>query len=211
MAKTLMYGLNGNTEVPLQVDANGVLTGGGTGGGGDASAANQALQITQETAINTALGTVTASPTTNTVLARLKDLLTGIILATGSNIIGRVGIDQTTPGTTDSVSVKTRAKTVATLLNAVTTNQTSAAAAVPASRRAIQASISGTGAVSGTVTVFGNNTNAASGGVLLATLSLSGTSSDVTGADIPAEWPFMYCTLASISGTGAAVTVSVGY
>ena len=34
------------------------------------------------------MGEVQASPTSNTLLARLKDLLTGIILATGPNIIG---------------------------------------------------------------------------------------------------------------------------
>jgi hypothetical protein len=49
------------------------------------------------------LGRVTASPTANTVLGRLKDLLSLIVLAAGSNIIGKVGIDQTTPGTTNKV------------------------------------------------------------------------------------------------------------
>lgn len=51
------------------------------------------------------MGEVQASPTANTVLDRLKALLTGIVIATGSAIIGRVGIDQTTPGTTNKVSV----------------------------------------------------------------------------------------------------------
>jgi hypothetical protein len=51
------------------------------------------------------LGRVTASPTANTVLARLKDLLSLIVLAAGTNIIGKVGIDQTTPGTTNLVSI----------------------------------------------------------------------------------------------------------
>lgn len=46
------------------------------GSGGDASAANQVLQITQETALNTVLGTVTASPTANTVSDRLKTINT---------------------------------------------------------------------------------------------------------------------------------------
>lgn len=50
------------------------------------------------------IGEVQASPTANTVLDRLKQLLTGIILAAGSNIIGRVGIDQTTDGTTNKVA-----------------------------------------------------------------------------------------------------------
>jgi hypothetical protein len=36
-----------------------------------------------------------------------RDLVANIVLAAGSAIIGKVGIDQTTPGTTDSVSVAT--------------------------------------------------------------------------------------------------------
>ena len=55
----------------------------------------------------TRVGEVQASPTANSVLARLKDLLTGIVLAAGSAIIGKVGIDQTTPGTTNRVDVGT--------------------------------------------------------------------------------------------------------
>jgi hypothetical protein len=51
------------------------------------------------------LGKVTASPTANTVLARLMDILSLVVLAAGSNIIGKVGIDQTTPGTTNGVQV----------------------------------------------------------------------------------------------------------
>lgn len=98
------------------------------GEAGDATAANQATQIaaeqailakliaapateakqdaaiTQETAINTRLGEVQASPTPNTVLDRLKALLTGIVLAAGNAIIGKVGIDQTTDGTTNRVN-----------------------------------------------------------------------------------------------------------
>lgn len=49
------------------------------------------------------IGKVTASPTANTLLARLKDLLTGIVLAAGTNVIGKVSIDQTTAGTTNKV------------------------------------------------------------------------------------------------------------
>jgi hypothetical protein len=74
-------------------------------GATDATEAKQDAAITQETAINTILGTVTASPVANTVSDRLKQLLTGIVLNTGSNVIGKVGIDQTTPFTTNAVSI----------------------------------------------------------------------------------------------------------
>lgn len=61
-------------------------------GGGDASAANQTSQITQETAINTVLGTATASPTANTISDRLKTIATNTGAATpaGPNAIGAV-------------------------------------------------------------------------------------------------------------------------
>lgn len=54
------------------------------------------------------VGAVEANPTSNTILARLKDLLTGIILAAGTNIIGKVRLvtsngDEVTDDTTDAV------------------------------------------------------------------------------------------------------------
>jgi hypothetical protein len=52
------------------------------------------------------VGEVQASPTSNTVLDRLKALLTGIALSSGSNVIGKVSIDQTTDGTTNLVAAK---------------------------------------------------------------------------------------------------------
>ncbi len=55
----------------------------------------------------------------DSLLGRLRDiydavtgLLTGVVLAAGSALIGKVGIDQTTPGTTNAT-----ARTKATLLN----------------------------------------------------------------------------------------------
>lgn len=85
-------------------------------GAGDASAANQTSQITQETAINTVLGLIAdatvAAGATGSVSAKLRratqgleDLKTLIVLAAGANIIGKVGIDQTTPGTTNLVAL----------------------------------------------------------------------------------------------------------
>jgi hypothetical protein len=48
------------------------------------------------------MGEVQAAPTSNTVLARLKDLLTGIVLAAGSAVIGKVQLD---PGTSGGLSI----------------------------------------------------------------------------------------------------------
>lgn len=58
----------------------------------------------------TADAAVTAGAT-GSISAKLRsisrDIVANIVLAAGSAIIGKVGIDQTTPGTTDSVSVST--------------------------------------------------------------------------------------------------------
>lgn len=45
----------------------------------------------KQDALATIVGAVTASPTANTVLGRLKDLLTGISLAAGENHLGSIG------------------------------------------------------------------------------------------------------------------------
>ena len=106
-------------------------------GGADASAANQALQIMQETALNAAIGTTadaaaandTATATITSFAKRLQQRFTALLgilpsdltgggnfktavaeaLPAGTNIIGVSGVDQTTPGTTDSVTVKASA------------------------------------------------------------------------------------------------------
>lgn len=51
------------------------------------------------------VGEVQDAPTTNTILARLRNLLTNIVLGAGSAIIGKVGIDQTTPGVSNKVVI----------------------------------------------------------------------------------------------------------
>jgi hypothetical protein len=77
---------------------------------GAATASNQSSQITQETAINTVLGTqadtawVSGSGTAISILKNIAGGVGGAIPA-GSNLIGKVSIDQTTPNTTNAISV----------------------------------------------------------------------------------------------------------
>ena len=52
------------------------------------------------------IGEVQATPTVNTLLRRLKDILSLVVLATGTNTIGKVEIAQTTPGLTNGVQPK---------------------------------------------------------------------------------------------------------
>jgi hypothetical protein len=91
--------------------------------GASASPATEAKQDTGNTSlasIDTKFGQVQASPTANTLLARLKDLLTGIVLAPSTNNIGDVDVltlkgaanlanGQVTAGTTSAEVVALRA------------------------------------------------------------------------------------------------------
>lgn len=77
-----------------------------------------------------------------------------------------------------------------------------------AANRTFQSYISGTGAVTATVLIEGSND--AVGWVLLQTHTLSGTTTDVAGVPSSAQWEFVRARLTAISGTGAAVTVTMG-
>jgi hypothetical protein len=61
---------------------------------GEATESKEATQLSVKTAVEalqTATGAVTPSPTANTLLARLKDILSLTVLAAGENHVGEVG------------------------------------------------------------------------------------------------------------------------
>jgi hypothetical protein len=79
---------------------------------GAATAANQATANTSLSSLDTKVGEVQATPTANTLLDRLKALLTGIVLAAGDNLIGRFKLSDGTTvatvrelGTNDALNV----------------------------------------------------------------------------------------------------------
>lgn len=76
-----------------------------------------------------------------------------------------------------------------------------------------QASILGTaGAQTATVIIEGSNEEQPGGNFLaIGTITLSGTSSDSQGFVSQAKWGFVRARLTAITGTGAAVTVTMGY
>lgn len=102
-----------------------------------------------------------------------------------------------------------RAKKIIKLLDSVTTTQTGAFIKIPAGSRTIQAVVTGTGAVTATVEFYGSNNEITANGILLATSTLSNTTTDSTGAVITAEYDVMWAKLISISGTGAVVNATV--
>jgi hypothetical protein len=97
---------------PLRVDTTGDLctnAGGGGGGGAITAAINSyavgALQDGADATQGTKADAAYAGSGSATVVSILKGIYNALVAAlpAGSNIIGKVGIDQTTPGTTNAV------------------------------------------------------------------------------------------------------------
>lgn len=100
--------------------------------------------------------------------------------------------------------------TIVNLLSGVTTTVTGQVFTIRgALPRVVSAKVSGSGAVSATVEIYGKAGDGGSN--LLATFSLSGTTSDNDGVGIEVPWPEMWAVVTAISGTGAALTVTTGY
>lgn len=119
---------------PLQLDGNGNLRvnimAGGSGGGAVTMAAGAVASgayvsgALVDGAIAT-LGTQADLAWTSgngTAISILKSISTGVgsAIPTGANVIGKVGIDQTTPGTTNGISVASDAGTVTAGTTAIT-------------------------------------------------------------------------------------------
>ena len=102
-------------------------------------------------------------------------------------------------------------KKIITLLNAATVPVVSGKAALENEKSTIQATVTGSGAVTATLLVEFSNDNV---GWIPAgaspTISLSGTNLATDGFKVDAAWVYVHCELLSITGTDAAVTLTVG-
>jgi hypothetical protein len=74
--------------------------------------------------------------------------------------------------------------------------------------RTFQVTVAGTGSVSATVVIEGSNDG--TNFLALAAVTLSGTNSASDGFVSQAKWTYVRAKLTAISGTGAAVTVTMG-
>ena len=93
-----------------------------------------------------------------------------------------------------------------TIASAVTTNTTTTPVAGVSGNKTFWAEVTGTGAVTATVAIYGNRTNTNSNGVLLATITLSGTTTATDAAAVStAAYPYYYVTTTNVTGTGATV------
>lgn len=99
---------------------------------------------------------------------------------------------------------------VVKLLDAVTTTGAGPVQAVERGTKGIHARVSGSGTVSATVEIYGSNESRQVGGALRGTITLAGTDNAGDGFQDPGSFLFYYATVTAISGTGAAVTASVG-
>lgn len=104
------------------------------------------------------------------------------------------------------------------LFAAQLTTATSEAVEPVSQSRTFQASVAGTGAVTATVIIeYSNEQNSANTGpsstalwVTAGTITLSGTTNASDGFASVAAWRFARARLTAVSGTGAAVTVTMG-
>jgi hypothetical protein len=113
----------------------------GGGGGGAVTVANGAdeTQGAIADAAASAGGTGTVSAKLREATALLNSILTsvGAAIPAGTNVIGKVSVDQTTPGTTNAVSTSPNSRTLVTLdVKTVTTGGTAVTALTSAHKSA---------------------------------------------------------------------------
>jgi hypothetical protein len=94
------------------------------------------------------------------------------------------------------------------LLQSVTTTGAGAANQLLGLNESYMASVAGTGAISASINIEVSN-NPAVGWNVLATISLSGTTSAFSGTTSAASWAYVRGNVTALSGTGAAVTLNV--
>ena len=77
-------------------------------------------------------------------------------------------------------------------------------------QRTFSAKVVGTGAVTAAVIIKVSNTGEDDDWATAATITLSGTTSDSDGFAMNAKWAYTKANVSAITGTGAAVTVTLG-
>ena len=104
---------------------------------------------------------------------------------------------------------------IRTLFTAVTTNTTPPDSQIDVGNvparpsRTYDARVTGTGAITATVTLFGSNDGVGYSTTPFLTFTLSGTTSVTDSYVSQANWGFIRCTTANVTGTGATVSATV--
>jgi hypothetical protein len=103
-----------------------------------------------------------------------------------------------------------------TLFTGVTSNSTpperplDISLTAPRPNRTYQAKVSGTGAITATITFFGSNVSGEYPATAFGTITLSGTNTVTDNFVSGASWNFVQCTVANVTGTAATVSATVG-
>lgn len=99
-----------------------------------------------------------------------------------------------------------------TVTSAVTTNTTSTAVAVPTGSKTFYGQVVGTGAVTQTQAIYGDIDNDAANGILLCTLTLSGTTRTQDACPVvTANFTYYYVTTTNTTGTSATGAIYAMY
>jgi hypothetical protein len=96
-----------------------------------------------------------------------------------------------------------------TLVDGITSNANSSAFYKANLYSYFQAKVVGTGAVTATIAIEGSNNSTDWSSTALATITLSGTTSKVDGATVITSCKYVRAAVTNITGTGAAVTVTM--
>ena len=192
-ATTTAPGLTDGTITGFSFDLNGnarVVTSGGVTGGTANAAAPSLVEGTQYGFSLDLAGNLRTT---------LGTLLSGEIQGSGSD-----------PGMIVTSGATVRQTIVA---SGVTTNTTSAALAGPAvGSKTFYGQVVGTGAVTQTQAIYGDIDNDAANGILLCTLTLSGTTRTQDACPVvTAAWSYFYVITTATTGTSATGAVYVMY
>lgn len=175
---------------PVTMDVTGKLCTSSAGGGGGAvtiaNGADVALGSTTDSVCGTPTGTCTLEALTKFVANAVNSAIPA-----GTNLIGKVGIDQTTPGTTNAVQPISGATGGATPYHFVTTASTNS--------QNIKAAAAGT-----LYTISAVNFSATASYLRIYDQAAAPTCSSATGA------VHSYGIPASTSGAGISISIAVG-
>jgi hypothetical protein len=92
----------------------------------------------------------------------------------------------------------------------VTSNQSSTSDYKDSPWSTYQATVTGTGAVTATIAIYGSNDGVNFNTTALGTITLSGTNSATDGFAYVGPWKYVKATLTNLTGTGAACYVLQG-
>ncbi len=134
----------------------------------------------------------------------MKRIIGGLLL------IILIGTSYASAGIKQIGSATDKPNNVIQMMNVETSTGDSEIFTINPLSRTFSAKVVGTGAVTATIIIYVSNTGDDDDWATAATITLSGTTSDSAGFAMNAKWAYTYAEISAISGTGAAVTVTLG-